>query len=171
MTATYLLQLRGSLAELRCYSDRYDESPVCDAGNMIFFGTNMANPENRPEHFGYLFDLSFKVISSKAVASQPETAARTALAYLQSMVHVIFVHLDVDSIDPRLFSLANVPNFTGVGFDTMMRALSVLLHSPKVCGLMVAEVNPDHNPGNGMVTRLTNSIVGMLASRRVGLGL
>lgn len=168
MTTIHLLQLPGSLVAVRQYCNRRNGRPVCDAGNMVFFGTNMENPGNRREHFGYLFDNGFKVISSKTVASEPEAAARTALAYMNE-VDVVFVHLDVDSIDPRLFPLANVPNFTGVGFETMIRALEILVDSRKVCGLMVAEVNPDHDPGGQMVTRLTDSIVEMLGSRHAAL--
>lgn len=171
MTTTHLLRLPGSLDAMRYYSDRQDGRPVCDAGNMVFFGTNAENPGNRPENFSFLRSKGFRVINSSSVASKPKTAAKTTLAYLQDKVDVIFVHLDVDSIDPQLFPLANVPNFTGVGFETMMCALSAMLHCPKVGGLMVAEVNPDHDPDGGMVTKLTDAIVGILASRRVVLGL
>lgn len=169
MTMTHLLQLPGALDAMKQFS-RPNGKPVCDASNTVFFGTNMENPGNRREHLGYLFDNGFKLISSKSVASEPESAARAALAYMQEKVDVIFVHLDVDSIDPRLFPLANVPNFTGVGFETMMLALSVLMESEKLCGLMIAEVNPDHDPELEMVASLTDGIVGMLGSRRAALG-
>ena len=75
------------------------------------------------------------------------------------------MHLDVDSIDPRLFPLANVPNFTGVTFEQMIRALNVFLSSEKVGALTVAEVNPDHDPGLAMTTRLTGELVTMLTNR------
>lgn len=75
------------------------------------------------------------------------------------------VHLDVDYIDPGTFPLANVPNFTGVTFEEMARALEVFLGSNKVKGLTVAEVNPDHHPGLDVAERLTNQVVGMLAAR------
>jgi arginase len=74
------------------------------------FGINMSNPSNKPEHLGYLLDHGYRVISSSAVAQQPVQQATAALRFLEERVDVIVVHLDVDSIDPRMFPLANVPN-------------------------------------------------------------
>lgn len=125
----------------------------------------MSLPGNKPEHFAYLFDNNYKVVSSASVAREPEQRAREALKYLEDKVDIIMVHLDVDSIDPGTFPLANVPNFTGVMFEEMMKALKVFLGSDKVKGLTVAEVNPDHDPGLDMVERLTDQVVGMLAAR------
>lgn len=76
------------------------------------------------------------------------------------------MHLDVDSIDPGEFPLANVPNFTGVTFPNMMSALEVFLGSESVIGMIVAEVNPDHDPGLMMTKRLADGIVAMLVRRR-----
>ncbi|ESU08654.1 hypothetical protein FGSG_04449 [Fusarium graminearum PH-1] len=125
----------------------------------------MSLPGNKPEHFKYLFDNNYKAVSSASLAKDPEQRARETLEYLEDKVDVIMVHLDVDSIDPGTFPLANVPNFTGVEFEEMMRALKVLLGSDKVGGLTVAEVNPDHDPGLGMIERLASHIANMLAER------
>ena len=76
---------------------------MCDASNTVLFGTNMSLPGNKPQHLGYLFDNDYKVVSSASVARDPEKRARQALEYLEDRVDVVLVHLDVDSIDPRLF--------------------------------------------------------------------
>ncbi|KAG7407080.1 Arginase [Fusarium oxysporum f. sp. rapae] len=165
MNMAHLVRLSGALPRMEQFS-RSSGEPVCDASNTVFFGTNMSLPGNKPEHFKYLFDNNFKVVSSTSVAKDPEQRARDALKVLQDKVDIIMVHLDVDSIDPETFPLANVPNFTGVEFENMMRALKVLLGSEKVGGLTVAEVNPDHDPGLKMTERLTSQIVEMLAARK-----
>ena len=164
MNMTHLLRAPGALARMEQFS-RPSGEPVCDASNTVLFGTNMCLPGNKPEHLGYLFDNDYKVASSASVARDPEKRARQALEYLEDRVDVVLVHLDVDSIDPRLFPLANVPNFTGVTFEQMMRAMSIFLGSEKVGALTVAEVNPDHDPGLVMTARLTGELVEMLAAR------
>ncbi|KAF4958688.1 hypothetical protein FSARC_10961 [Fusarium sarcochroum] len=161
----HLVRLPGTLSAMEQFS-RPSGEPVCDSSNTVLFGTNMSLPGNKPEHFKYLFDNNFKVVSSASVAKDPGERAEETLKYLEDKVDVIMVHLDIDSIDPGTFPLANVPNYTGVEFEHMMRALKVLLGSQKVGGLTVAEVNPDHDPGLGMVERLTSHIVEMLAARR-----
>jgi arginase len=164
MNMTHLVQVPGSLESMKQFS-RPGGNPVCDASNMVLFGTNMSLPGNKREHFAYLFDNNYKVVTSASIAREPEQRAKEALKYLEERVDVIMVHLDVDAIDPQMFPLANVPNSTGVSFQQMMRALGVLLASDKVGGLSIAEVNPDHDPGLEMVGRLTDEIVGMLAAR------
>ena len=164
MNMAHLSGLPGALESMKQFS-RASGQPVCDASNTVFFGTNMSLPGNKREHFAYLFDNEFKVVSSASVARDPDQCAREALKYLEDRVDIIIVHLDVDSIDPLMFPLANVPNFTGVAFEQMMLALKVFLGSEKVAGLTVAEVNPDHDPGLAMVERLTNETVTMLATR------
>ncbi|KKY18792.1 putative arginase [Phaeomoniella chlamydospora] len=163
MNMTHLIRSPGALQSMEQFS-RPSGEPVCDSSNTVLFGINMSSPGNKQAHFAYLFDNDYKVISSASVACEPEQRAREALKYLEDKVDVIMVHLDVDSIDPQMFPLANVPNFTGVTFEEMMRALKVFLGSEKVAGLTVAEVNPDHDPGLEMVGRLTDQIVGMLAA-------
>ena len=164
MNMTHLIGSSGALQSMQQFS-RPSGEPVCDASNMVLFGTNMTFPGNKREHFALLFDNEFKVVSSASVAREPEQRARSALKYLEERVDVIIVHLDVDSIDPLMYPLANLPNFTGVGFEEMMRALRVFLGSEKVGGLTIAEVNPDHDPRLKMVERLTDEIVWMLAAR------
>ncbi|KAJ3536749.1 hypothetical protein NM208_g6588 [Fusarium decemcellulare] len=164
MSMTHLLQTSGTLEDMKQFS-RPSGEPVCDASNLVLFGTNMSFAGNKNEHFSFLFDNNFKVVSSASVAREPEQRAKETLKYLEEKVDVIMVHLDVDAIDPRLFPLANLPNFTGVTFENMMRALKVFLGSSKVGGLTIAEVNPDHDPGLEMVDRLTGEVAGMLVLR------
>lgn len=164
MNMTHLIKSSGALESMEQFS-RADGGAVCDASNTVLFGTNMSNPGNKSEHFAYLFDNNYKVVSSESVAREPEKRAKEALQYLEDRVDVLMVHLDVDAIDPLMFPLANVPNYTSVMFEEMMRALAVFISSPKVGGLTIAEVNPDHDPGLAMTGRLTDRVVEMLAAR------
>ena len=164
-TMTHLMGNPGALESMKSFN-RKDGQPVCDASNTVFFGLNMSFAGNKPEHFAYLFDKQYRVIPSSSVAKAPEEQAQAALEHLdQQGVDVILVHLDVDAIDPGEFPLSNLPNYTGVKFDTMMRALRVLLAHKKVAGLCVAEVNPDHDPGLKMTGMLANALTEMLRKR------
>ena len=73
-----------------------------------------------------LFDQNYKVVSSASVARGTEQRAREALKHFENRVDVIMIHVDVDAIDPLACPLANLPNFTGVTFEQMMRALEDL---------------------------------------------
>lgn len=154
----------GALESMKIFK-HVSGQPLCDSSNTVFFGTNMLSPGNKREHLAYLSDNNYKVVTSASISHDPEKRAKEAVKYLKDKVDLIMVHLDVDSIDPGTFPLANIPNFTGVTFEQIMRALKVIMKSTKIAALSIAEVNPDHDPGLYMTERLTDEIVGMLAAR------
>jgi len=135
-------------------------SGVIDADNVVFFGLNHASPANRaPPHLAYLLDGHFRIFTNAAVAVDAGLAARAALEWLGDRVDHIRVHLDVDAIDPGEFPLCNVPCFTGVGFEGIMSAVKIFLASPKAVRFSLAELNPDHDPGLAMTSRLVDGLV------------
>lgn len=159
----HLLGRPGALKEMQEQLCRPDGRPVCDASNTVFFGANASLASNKPEHWAYLAKEGYKVVTSTQVAADPEKEAREAVKWLEERVDVIMVHFDVDSIDPSEFPLANVPNFTGVSHEKMLRALGAIMVSEKVEGLTVAEVNPDHDPSLGMTGVIVDGIAEWLA--------
>lgn len=164
MTFTHLIMAPGALETMRPFT-RPDGSGVVDPSNVVIFGLNAALQGNTRSQMGYLMDEGYRVFTSAAVARQPEERARQALKYLDDRVDHVLIHLDVDAIDGTTYPLANIPNRTGVGFDEILSALKIFLASKKVCGLVIAEVNPDHDPGLKMTDKLIDGLVGALGAR------
>lgn len=164
MNMTYLIQSHGALPGMNKFS-RPSGEPVCNKFNTDLFGINMCFPGNKPEHFDYLFDNGYKLVSSASGARGPEERAKGALEYVDDRSDIIIVHFDVDSVNEQVFTLTNLPNIAGVRFEEMMRALRGYLDSDKVVGLTVAEANPDHDPMVEMIDRLANQIMEMLGAR------
>ncbi|ETN36408.1 uncharacterized protein HMPREF1541_08685 [Cyphellophora europaea CBS 101466] len=164
-TLTHLADAPGGLKSMKEFS-RPDGRPLCDASNTVLFGLNMTAPINRREHFAYLYEKHYRVVPSLSVAANPVHQATQALSYLEEQgMDIILVHLDVDAIDPGEFPLANLPNYTGVQFEEMMKALEVLMAHKKTSALSVAEVNPDHDPGLSMTRMLSDELVRILGRR------
>jgi arginase len=129
---------------------------LCDYANTVFVGTNLLFPGNKREHLAFLNDEYSKVISSQAVAAHPEGQAQEALQHLEwNQIEAVWVHLDIGSIDPGGFLLANVPNFMGVPFQSMMQTLKVFMDSANFVGFSVARVKPDHDSYLIMMMMLT----------------
>jgi len=62
----------------------------------------------------------------------------------------LLIHLDVDVIDYNDLPLAeNYSKNKGLSYSHTLALLQVLLKSPKIAGLTLAEVNPDHGSENG----------------------
>jgi arginase len=158
MTLTHLTLREGALESMKAFA-RPDGNGVVDNNNIALFGLNIEAAANTREHLGYLFDKGFHVTTSQSVQKHPVDHAKATLRWLEERVDYLLVHLDVDVIDPGMFPLCNVPNWTGLGFEEAMAAFKTFLGSEKLVGLSIAEVNPDHDPGLSMTKQLVGEIV------------
>ena len=164
MTFTHLAMLPGSLESMKPFT-RPDGRGVAESNNSVLFGLNATLQGNTRSNMGFLMDEGYRVFTSAAIAKDPVRRAKQALDYLEDKVDYIFVHFDVDAIDATAFPLANIPNRTGAGFEQVMAAMKIFLSSPKVCGVCVAEVNVDHDPGLKMTKLLIDELVQGLKGR------
>lgn len=158
MTLTHMTLRDGALESMKVFSKPYGTG-VVDNSNIVLFGLNMESQVPTRQYLGYLLDNGFRVFTSQKICCSAVTEARRALEWMEKRVDYILVHLDVDVIDPQKFPLCNVPNWTGLSFEEVMSAVNVFLGSERAVALSVAEVNPDHDPGLKMTTRLVDEIV------------
>jgi arginase len=100
---------------------------------------------------------------ARAVPGGPGVAAAAALAELEAHAGTVLVHFDVDVVDSGDLPLANFPHFgQGLSLAEAFACLDAFLASPRLGGLIVTEVNPDHDPG-GQLARLVDGLVAALA--------
>jgi arginase len=77
----------------------------------------------------------------------------------------IVVHFDVDTVDYMDLPISeNAGRSEGLTFDTTMRALRVLLTTPKLGGFTLTEVNPDHDPDGSAARRLAEGLAAALST-------
>jgi arginase len=96
----------------------------------------------------------------------PRAAAASALAELEARADTVVVHFDVDVVDTGDLPLANFPHFNqGLTLADALACLAVFLAGDKLGGLVVTEVNPDHDPDGTQLGRLVDGLVAALARR------
>lgn len=79
--------------------------------------------------------------------------AEQAVEGLLRQSNRILVHFDVDVIDSTELRLGDFPHFNaGLSLDEAMTCLEVFLATPSLAGLVITEINPDHDP-DGSVLR------------------
>jgi arginase len=98
-----------------------------------------------------------------AVRVDPVGQADEAISYLEARVDQILVHFDVDVLDTGRFPLANFPHFSGLTLDEVAVCLARFLRSPKFAGLIITEVNPDHDTDGVHLSALTDVVVNALS--------
>jgi arginase len=78
----------------------------------------------------------------------------------------VVVHFDVDVVDSGDLPLANFPHFgQGLTLAEALACLEVFCGGAKLGGLVVTEVNPDHDPDGRQVSRLVDGLVAALTRR------
>ena len=95
-----------------------------------------------------------------SLRGQPTQAAHRALSQLEQRCDVVLVHFDVDSIDSADFPLADFPHHNeGQSLAEAFACLSVFCSSRKWGGLILTEMNPDHDADGSLVPTFTRLLV------------
>jgi arginase len=109
---------------------------------------------------------AWPAVRVREAAGGPRAAAAAALSELEARAGTVVVHFDVDVVDSGDLPLANFPHFgQGLTLADALACLEVFLGSAKLGGLVVTEVNPDHDPDGRQLGRLVDGLVGALAGR------
>jgi arginase len=93
-----------------------------------------------------------------AVQEDPAGRAAAALSRLEQEAGAVVVHFDVDVLDTGAFPLANFPHFAGLTLEEAAACLGIFCRSGKLAGLVVTEVNPDHDPDEFLVPTLIDTL-------------
>jgi arginase len=95
--------------------------------------------------------LGLTTVPVDAVTADPEGAATRALELIEPRCDRLVVHFDVDVVDFTDTPLSeNTGRNEGLPFAHTLRALAVLLRSPRLAALTITELNPDHAEPGGV---------------------
>ena len=143
--------------------------PLLRPEQVVLFGFAPAELDN--SQWTELVSRHLYAAPAPAVRADPARTASQARAYLERRNDTYLVHLDVDVLHTGLFPLANFPHFAGLTLDQVSAALTDFTCSEKFGGLVITEVNPDHDPNGQLIATLAQVVTGALAGapkRRVG---
>ncbi len=138
-------------------------TPLLEPDQVLVLGWG---PEQATAHERAAIErLGLEVVEGAAVEADPEGAAAAALASLEARCDRIVVHFDVDVVDFTDTPLSeNTGRNEGISFAAALRALAVLLASPRLAALTVTELNPAHaEEGAGAIERLAAALATGLA--------
>ena len=131
--------------------------PLLPADHIALLGFDPA--ELSTDQWGRLATHRLHATPVAAVRADPAGAAAAALAHVEARTESVLVHFDVDVLDTGAFPLANFPHFNGLTLDQAEPVLTRLCASPAFAGLVVTEVNPDHDP-DGVLLRELAEVLG-----------
>jgi arginase len=160
MGLAHMLGEHGAAAELVNAGPRV---PLLVAEQVLLFAWG---PEQATTFEQEAIDRhGIEVIEVGEVAADPEAAAARALETMHDRCDRLVVHFDVDVIDFTDVPLSeNVGRNQGLAHDHALQALDRLLASPRIAGLTITELNPDHaEAGAQSIERFATAVANSLA--------
>ena len=136
-------------------------SPLLRPGQVVLFGFDPAELDT--SEWTELVSRHLYAAPAPAVRADPAGPARRARAYLERRTDAYLVHLDVDVLHTGLFPLANFPHFAGLTLEAASAALNEFTGAEKFGGLVITEVNPDHDPDGRLIKTLVAAVTSALA--------
>ncbi len=136
--------------------------PLLQPGQVVLFGFDPAELDTH--QWTELASRHLYAAPAPAVRADPAGQARRARAYLDRRAGAYLVHLDVDVLHTGLFPLANFPHFAGLTLEEAGTCLNEFTSGEKFGGLVITEVNPDHDPSGQLLATLARTVAGALAA-------
>ncbi|MFC3743205.1 arginase family protein [Paractinoplanes deccanensis] len=93
-------------------------------------------------------------VDALAVAGDPHGAGRRAAAWGEELGLPMWLHLDVDVLDPAVLPAVTYPQPGGPDLDQLAAMLTPLAASPRLAGVSIADFRPDLDPGGEHAARL-----------------
>jgi arginase len=153
--------LGGGSPRLARLGSRY---PLLRPGQVVLFGFDPAELDTG--EWTELVSRHLYAAPAPAVRADPAGEAQRARGYLDRRSVSYLVHFDVDVLHTGLFPLANYPHFAGLTLDEVSACLNEFARGDRFGGLVITEVNPDHDPSGQLLRALTARVVRALAPAR-----
>ncbi len=160
MGVAHALALPGTTTELREIGPR---TPLIEPTDLCYLG--LQESEATEWERARIREKSIAVVPRERLRAEPQAAARQALAHLNHEQNLM-LHFDVDLVDFNDAPLSEHPaRGKGVPLTAALQALGVLLRDPRVRGLSLGELNPDHGAADGStLARLVEGLAGAFAT-------
>lgn len=143
-TSGYLGGMPLAIATGHCHEELWNsagngDSPVPES-NVLMVGVRDVEEEQRPR----LERSGISVIGADTVnAEGVEKSLPDPLTDLRSRVDEIYLHLDVDSLDPRYAPGVDFPAPGGLSVDDVEETIRMIAHSFRIGAATLTAYNPD----------------------------
>ena len=151
--------LGGGSLRLARFGSRF---PLLRPRQVVLFGFDPAELDT--SQWTELVSRHLYAAPAPLVRSDPGGQARAARSYLEGRTGAYLVHLDVDVLHTGLFPLANFPHFAGLALEEVSVCLTEFTRGEKFGGLVITEVNPDHDPEGRLIKALAAAVAKALAA-------
>lgn len=120
--------------------------PMVSVSDVVLLGHRTSDlDEGAAEELARL-PVELRRINAATVADDPAAAGQLAAAWLASTGRGVWLHLDLDVLDPESLPAVTYPQKGGLDWDQLAAVIKPLAWSPRLLGVSIADFRPDLDP-------------------------
>jgi arginase len=131
-------------------------SPMIPVGDVVLLGHRTSDlDEGAPEELARL-PPELRRIDAASVVDDASASGRHAAAWLASTGHGVWLHLDLDVLDPASLPAVTYPQPGGLDWNQLAALMEPLARAPSLLGISVADFRPDLDPTGELATKVVD---------------
>ncbi len=148
----------------RRLASMFGHSPLIPEENTVLFGTRDLDTLEAKA----LDESKVTVYTRKKIrAKGAKESAEEILAYLRSRSDCLYLHVDLDVLDPSVFSASGLPVSDGLLEEEFQRVLSVLAESGKLCCMSLMAFDAAKDSDGSQAKKIVNLVAEALKKWRI----
>lgn len=131
-------------------------SPMVSVDDVVLLGHRSRDLDQGAAAELARLPAELRRLDAATVVDDPAAAGRLAATWLASSGHPVWLHLDVDVLDPDALPAVTYPQSEGLDWDQLEAVMRRVAQSPSLIGVSVADFRPDLDPTGELATRVVD---------------
>ena len=132
------------------------EPPLLAPGDAVLLGHRTRDLDEGARAETARLPADLRRIDAATLMSAPAAAGRRAAAWLAGAGQGVWLHLDLDVLDPDALPAVTYPQPGGPDWEQLAAVLRPLARSPRLLGVSVADFRPDLDPTGALAARVVD---------------
>lgn len=128
--------------------------PMVDVADIVLLGHRASDLDGDAARELVRLPDGLRRVDAGTVISDPVAAGEQAAAWLATAGQGVWLHLDVDVLDPQSLPAVTYPQPKGLDWEQLETVLRPLGRSPRLLGTSVADLRPDLDPDGEFAMRI-----------------
>ncbi|MDQ3629339.1 MAG: arginase family protein [Actinomycetota bacterium] len=130
--------------------------PMVPASDVVLLGHRTGDLDAGASADLARLPAQLRRIDAATVVDDPAAAGQLAASWLAGISHRVWLHLDLDVLDPKSLPAVTYPQPNGLDWDQFAAVIEPLARSPLLLGVSVTDFRPDLDPDGELAARIVD---------------
>ncbi|MGI8953446.1 MAG: arginase family protein [Nocardioidaceae bacterium] len=136
--------------------------PMVDALDAVLLGHRADDVDQGAADERARLPAALRRIDAATIGVDPAAAGQRASTWLSGVGEGVWLHLDLDVLDPQSLPAVTYPQPGGLDWDQLAVLIDPLAQSPQLIGLSIADFRPDLDPTGDLAAQVLDVLAQVL---------